>query len=159
IVAGPSGPAAARRGRATAPAGRREPAVGCGGRLCHTDDVAARTGHGRRARAPMHRLAATLIGELSVGVLSVGVVFVCLVSVGVLSFVGLSGAEAAASTPPPASAPLQAPKTSTAQDTTFFSDVAEADSTLASYEQKRGNVALRALLTDGSAFCALLARG
>jgi hypothetical protein len=36
--------------------------------------------------------------------------------------------------------------------------VAEADPALASYEQKQGNVALRALLTDGSAFCALLQR-
>lgn len=30
---------------------------------------------------------------------------------------------------------------------------------MATYEQKEGNVALRALLTDGSAFCALVARG
>lgn len=60
---------------------------------------------------------------------------------------------------PAPSAPLQAPKTSTTQDTRFFADVAEADSTLASYEQQQGNTALRALLTDGSAFCALLARG
>ena len=34
-----------------------------------------------------------------------------------------------------------------------------ADPALATYEQKQGNVALRALLTDGSAFCALLQRG
>jgi hypothetical protein len=59
----------------------------------------------------------------------------------------------------PPSAPLQAPKTTNLQDTKFFTDVAEADSTLASYEQKRENVALRVLLTDGSAFCALLTRG
>ncbi len=58
---------------------------------------------------------------------------------------------------PAASAPLRAPKTTNAQDTRFFTDVAEADPTLASYEQKQGNVALRALLTDGAAFCALLA--
>jgi hypothetical protein len=57
------------------------------------------------------------------------------------------------------SAPLKAPKTTTAQDTKFFTDVAEADPALASYEQKQENVALRALLTDGSAFCALLKRG
>ena len=37
--------------------------------------------------------------------------------------------------------------------------MAEADPKLAAYEQKQGNVALRALLTDGSAFCALLKRG
>jgi hypothetical protein len=57
---------------------------------------------------------------------------------------------------PAASAPLRAPKTTNAQDTRFFTDVAEADPALASYEQKQGNVALRALLTDGAAFCALL---
>jgi hypothetical protein len=60
---------------------------------------------------------------------------------------------------PAASAPLRAPKTTNAQDTKFFTDVAEADPALASYEQKQENVALRALLTDGSAFCALLTRG
>lgn len=35
----------------------------------------------------------------------------------------------------------------------------EADPALSTYEQQRGDVALRALLTDGSAFCALLQRG
>ena len=54
------------------------------------------------------------------------------------------------------STPLQAPKTPHAQDTKYFTDVAEADPALTTYEQKQGNVALRALLTDGSAFCALL---
>jgi hypothetical protein len=57
------------------------------------------------------------------------------------------------------STPLSAPKTSFAQDTKYLTDVTVADPGLASYEQKQGNVALRALLTDGSAFCALLARG
>lgn len=45
------------------------------------------------------------------------------------------------------------------QDAQYFTEVGEADPTLATYEQKEGNVALRALLTDGSAFCALLTRG
>lgn len=40
-----------------------------------------------------------------------------------------------------------------------MTDVTEADPALATYEQKQGNVALRALLTDGSAFCAFLQRG
>lgn len=40
-----------------------------------------------------------------------------------------------------------------------MTDVTEADPALVTYEQKHGNVALRALLTDGSAFCALLRRG
>jgi hypothetical protein len=55
--------------------------------------------------------------------------------------------------------PLSAPKTTFAQDTKFFTDVTEADPALVAYEQKHGNVALQALLTDGSAFCALLKRG
>jgi hypothetical protein len=38
-------------------------------------------------------------------------------------------------------------------------DLAEADSTLGSYMRSHGNTALRALLTDGSAFCAFLQRG
>ncbi len=54
--------------------------------------------------------------------------------------------------------PLQAPTTTPAEDAAYLSEVTEADSALASYEQQRGNVALRALLTDGSAFCALLGR-
>ena len=41
----------------------------------------------------------------------------------------------------------------------YLSDVTLADPALVTYEQKQGNVALRALLTDGSAFCALLKRG
>ncbi len=59
------------------------------------------------------------------------------------------------STSPP---PLRAPKTTDAQDTKYFADVAEADPALASYQQKHQNTALRALLTDGTAFCALLTR-
>jgi hypothetical protein len=66
--------------------------------------------------------------------------------------------SAGASSSPRMSSPLRAPKTSNVQDTTYFTDVAEADSALASYEQKQQNVALRALLTDGTAFCALLKR-
>ena len=54
---------------------------------------------------------------------------------------------------------LTAPKVSVAQDSTYFTDVTEADPKLVTYEQKEGNVALRALLTDGSAFCAFLQRG
>jgi hypothetical protein len=55
--------------------------------------------------------------------------------------------------------PLAAPKSSTAEDTEYLSDVAHADPVLSSYIRARGNVALRALLTDGSAFCAFLERG
>ena len=59
----------------------------------------------------------------------------------------------------PVSAPLVAPRTSDAQDTEYLSDVARADPALNSYIQAQGNVALRALLTDGTAFCAFLQRG
>ncbi len=59
----------------------------------------------------------------------------------------------------PHSAPLSAPKTSFAQDTKYLTDVTVADPALTTYEEKQGNIALRALLTDGSAFCALLRRG
>ena len=55
--------------------------------------------------------------------------------------------------------PLSAPKTSPAQDGQYFTDLAEADPALGSYVQAQRNVALRALLTDGTAFCAFLERG
>ena len=64
-------------------------------------------------------------------------------------------ARSSASGPP---TPLSAPRTSISQDELFFSDVTEADPSLASYEKVHGNVALRALLTDGTAFCALVRR-
>lgn len=79
-------------------------------------------------------------------------ILLAVVVCGAFALVGLMG-------PAGASRPLKAPRTSEAQDTKFFTGVAEADPALASYEQKQENVALRALLTDGSAFCALLTRG
>jgi hypothetical protein len=63
------------------------------------------------------------------------------------------------SSAPAPSGPLTAPKASVAQDAQFFTDVTEADPALVTYEQQQGNVALRALLTDGTAFCAFLRRG
>jgi hypothetical protein len=57
------------------------------------------------------------------------------------------------------SAPLSAPRTTVEQDSKFFTDVTEADPSLQTYEQKHGNLALEALLTAGSAFCALLQHG
>lgn len=56
-------------------------------------------------------------------------------------------------------APLSVPKTTVEQDSKFFTEVTEADPALQTYAQKHGNVALEALLTDGSAFCALLKHG
>jgi hypothetical protein len=67
------------------------------------------------------------------------------------------GSTAQASTPK--DAPLIAPKTSPAQDVRYLTDVAKADSDLATYVQQKGNVALKAMLTDGTAFCAFLRRG
>jgi hypothetical protein len=55
--------------------------------------------------------------------------------------------------------PLVGPKTTPTQDTKYLSDVAKADPALTTYMAERGNVALRALLTDGAAFCAFLQRG
>ena len=55
--------------------------------------------------------------------------------------------------------PLVGPKTTPTQDTNYLSDVAKADPALTTYIAQRGNVALRALLTDGAAFCAFLQRG
>jgi hypothetical protein len=76
-------------------------------------------------------------------------------SPGVAATAAAATSSSPSTTPP---TPLRAPKTSYAQDTKYFTDVAEADPALVSYQQKQGNVALQALLTDGSAFCALLRR-
>lgn len=54
--------------------------------------------------------------------------------------------------------PLQAPQATPQQDGDYLTDVTEVDPTLANYAQSGGEVAARALLTDGSAFCAFLAR-
>jgi hypothetical protein len=58
-----------------------------------------------------------------------------------------------------ASKPLAGPKTTAAKDSQYLLDVAKVDPALSSYVQQHGNVALRALLTDGAAFCAFLSRG
>ena len=68
---------------------------------------------------------------------------------------GTRTSRAAHSTRPAA---LTGPKTTPLEDTRYLADVAKADPALATYVDQRGNVALRALLTDGSAFCAFLHR-
>ena len=68
-------------------------------------------------------------------------------------------ASAATTSTSSKSAPLSVPKTTVEQDSKFFTEVTEADPALQTYEQKHGNLALEALLTDGSAFCALLKHG
>jgi len=87
------------------------------------------------------------------------------VSVAVSAAAAVGGA-CGASTPahrgamgPPAPAPLSAPRTSPTQDSEYLADVAKADPTLATYIQQQGDVGLRAVLTDGTAFCAFLQRG
>lgn len=63
--------------------------------------------------------------------------------------------------PPSTSRPtgrLVAPKVPTTEDAAYLKYVTEADPALATYVSDKGNVALQALLTDGSAFCAFLAR-
>jgi hypothetical protein len=57
------------------------------------------------------------------------------------------------------SGPLVAPKVSASDEAGYLRDVTVADSALASYVSSRGDIALQSLLTDGSAFCAFLARG
>jgi hypothetical protein len=59
----------------------------------------------------------------------------------------------------PAAPTLAVPKTTPSQDNEYLGDVAKANPALATYVQKQGNVALRAMLTDGAAFCAFLRRG
>ena len=59
----------------------------------------------------------------------------------------------------PANGRLVAPRTTYAQDAEYFQDVAKVDPSLSSYVDSRQEVALKALLTDGSAFCAFLERG
>jgi hypothetical protein len=61
-------------------------------------------------------------------------------------------------TTPTIAKPLKAPRASVASDAQFLSDVTEVDPALLTYEKKTGNLALRSLLTDGSAFCAFLNR-
>ena len=77
------------------------------------------------------------------------------------SAAGTGRSSAAPATPgaPRTLTPIRAPKTSTVQDGQYFTDLAKADPGLGTYVQSEGNVALRALLTDGSAFCAFLQAG
>jgi len=69
-----------------------------------------------------------------------------------------SSAVTTSSSPPNASKPLSSPTATVAQDANFLADVTQVDPSLSTYEHQSGNVALRSLLTDGSAFCAFLQR-
>jgi hypothetical protein len=59
---------------------------------------------------------------------------------------------------PTSSNVLTAPRATVTQDAQFLTEVTEVDPALTTYEKRSGNVALRSLLTDGSAFCAFLQR-
>jgi hypothetical protein len=92
----------------------------------------------------------------------------CLAASAVLTVAGAgcsTGSHAASGADPPGTpststaGPLRAPDASTTQDSQFFEDLAQADPALATYVNAYSNVALKALLTDGSAFCAFLNRG
>jgi hypothetical protein len=93
---------------------------------------------------------------------TVGMLFALYVGAGPLGVSNAGGSPVALVASKSATArtkPLVGPKTTPTQDTTYLSDVAKADPALTTYIAQRGNVALRALLTDGAAFCAFLQRG
>jgi hypothetical protein len=76
------------------------------------------------------------------------------------------GASRPGSARPAASVPtttlparLAAPKSTPTQDDSYFRDLAIVDQSLTTYVNSQQAVALRALLTDGAAFCAFLNRG
>jgi hypothetical protein len=76
------------------------------------------------------------------------------------------GASRPGTSRPAASAPaatvagrLEAPRASATQDDAYFRDLATVDQPLTTYVGSQQGVALRALLTDGAAFCAFLSRG
>jgi hypothetical protein len=69
-----------------------------------------------------------------------------------------SAAETTTSNGANSSKPLSTPTATVTQDAQFLADVTEVDPALSTYEHQSGNVALRSLLTDGSAFCAFLQR-
>jgi hypothetical protein len=72
----------------------------------------------------------------------------------------LDAADPTPSAPPPTAAgPLKAPKTTPVEDDAYFRDLATVDPSLSTYVNAEQAVALRALLVDGSAFCAFLGRG
>jgi hypothetical protein len=78
---------------------------------------------------------------------------------------GCSSASHPTSSPPTTAAAttvpgrLEAPKTTATQDDAYFRDLATIDQSLTTYVNSGQSVALQALLTDGSAFCAFLKSG
>jgi hypothetical protein len=70
------------------------------------------------------------------------------------------GTKSAAPTTPvtTVTGPLEAPAATSGQEAEYLTDISEADPTLATYAESQSDVGARALLTDGSAFCAFLKR-
>jgi hypothetical protein len=93
-------------------------------------------------------------------VLAGGALVVAVSVAGVLVAVqGNSGSPRAASTTRssvPTSPVTSGTTASVVADGKYLAEVTEADPALVTYEKKYGNVALRSLLTDGSAFCSFL---
>jgi hypothetical protein len=150
--AGPSGPASARPGVRTSGVG--QPGVGQPGVHLYIVEVRAATYRLRRVSAFVGLLLVALFGAAACGQTS---------PKGSAATTRPAPQPTTRPAPKPSgstpSTALSPPKTSFAQDTKYFTYVTEADPELVTYEKQQGNVALRALLTDGSAFCALLRRG
>ena len=76
----------------------------------------------------------------------------------VLAGCGSAPSQSAAAPPTTKGGALVAPKTDATHDADYLTKLAVADPDLATYATTGGDTATRALLTDGSAFCAFLAR-
>jgi hypothetical protein len=71
---------------------------------------------------------------------------------------GTSSGGHVTSNPKPGSG-VPTTKVDATEQAAYLTDLARVDPALATYMQSGGDVAVKALLTDGSAFCAFLARG
>ncbi len=108
----------------------------------------------------MHPKAASIwSGEVKKSKLASAVVVASALVLSCSTVCGSTTPPSPNSNQPSNAAPLIPPKTSSVQDARYLTDVAEADTHLATYVEQRGNVALKAMLTDGTAFCAFLHRG
>jgi hypothetical protein len=76
-----------------------------------------------------------------------------------LASCGSSSPAAGPTTTAGATSASTAPEDSVAADTAYYTDLATADPALSTYVDADSKVALRALLTDGVAFCDFLYRG
>ena len=135
-------------GREHSPHRRRHPMIGLAGHPRANNDMSI---------SEVGRPRAMADGPLLLGALA---------TVGTACASGSSAAtatgtpvESIRTTEGPTAPTLAVPKTTPSEDNEYLGDVAKADPALATYVQKEGNVALRAMLTDGTAFCVFLHRG